>query len=499
MPFIGVFIKYDIIFIHLLIFNHLMKKIILILLVSAQASLGAQNYSQIMQVSTSEQKAWEQSEFVPAKSTSKIPTVKILLDKPLQTIEGFGACFNELGWTSLSLLPESERQLIIKEMFQPNTGANFTICRMPVGANDFSRDWYSYNEVDGDFGMEFFSIKNDKETLIPFIKSALSYNSKLKVWASPWSPPSWMKYNKHYACRPSEDNLAEKFKNKLLPYQLGKGEGSNMFIQDARYFEAYGLYFSKFIDAYRAEGINISTIMPQNEFNSCQIFPSCTWTARGLNEFVGKYLGPKMAAKQIEVMFGTMERPNAALVDTLLTDSLSSKYIKGVGFQWAGKNAIGNIHSKYPQLKLYQTEQECGDGKNDWAHTIHAWELMKHYFRNGASAYMYWNISLENGGYSRWGWQQNSLVSVNTTSRTYQYNHEYYLMKHLSHFVLPGAKLLQTEGAEDNLLAFINPDLSIVIVGYNATDTSRTMHFQIGSKIISASFNPLTFKTIALK
>ena len=70
-------------------------------------------------------------------------------------------------------------------------GANFTICRMPVAANDFAINWYSYDETEGDFAMEHFSIDNDKQTLIPFIKSAQKYNPEIKLWASPWSPPSW--------------------------------------------------------------------------------------------------------------------------------------------------------------------------------------------------------------------------------------------------------------------------------------------------------------------
>lgn len=75
-------------------------------------------------------------------------------------------------WTSLSSLPAKDRENIMKELFNPEGGANFTVCRMPIGANDFARKWYSYNETEGDFAMENFSIKNDFETLIPFIKTA---------------------------------------------------------------------------------------------------------------------------------------------------------------------------------------------------------------------------------------------------------------------------------------------------------------------------------------
>ena len=107
--------------------------------------------------------------------------VEIQLDTSLQTIEGFGACFNELGWTSLRALREEDKQDILRELFAPGVGANFSVCRTPIGANDFSRDWYSYDEVPDDFALEHFSIAKDFDTLVPFIKSALQVSAEAKV------------------------------------------------------------------------------------------------------------------------------------------------------------------------------------------------------------------------------------------------------------------------------------------------------------------------------
>lgn len=132
-------------------------------------------------------------------------------------------------------------------------------------------------------------------------------------------------------------------------------------------------------------------------------------------------------------------KANYLLTDTLLKDPLSSKHIKAVGFQWAVKDAIAQIHKDYPYLRLIQTESECGDGLNDWKYCLYTWSLMKHYFDNGASIYDYWKIALKENGMSRWGWRQNSLVSVNEKELTYTYNYEYYLMKHFSHFIQKGA------------------------------------------------------------
>jgi glucosylceramidase len=272
-----------------------------------------------------------------------------------------------------------------------------------------------------------------------------------------------------------------------------------MFIQEEAYFKAYALYFKKFIEAYRAEGIDIFMVMPQNEFNSCQPFPSCTWLASGLAAFIGKHLGPSMKSLGVEIMFGTMERPNPALVDTILTDSEAGKYISGAGFQWAGKKAVGDIHQRYPDLKIYQTEQECGDGKNDWEGCVYSWKLMQHFLNNGANVYDYWNISLEEGGLSRWGWSQNSLVTVDKTTGTYKYTYEYYLMKHASHYVLPGARFLPISGEFTDMMAFSNADGSCVLIIHNANDTAISPTIKVGARTISLSVKPQSFNTVILE
>ena len=451
-------------------------------------------------VATTPAAAWVAQPLPPAAGTAP-PDVTIDLQRPQQTITGFGACFNELGWTSLSALGAADREKIMRELFAPGVGGNFTICRMPVGANDFSRDWYSYDETPGDFAMQHFSIANDEQTLIPFIKNAQRYRPALQLWASPWSPPTWMKYNHHYAAaavlpeyRQAFPTLAE---NGLAVDKQGK-EGHNLFIQEDKYFEAYALYFSKFIKAYKQKGIKVGMVMPQNEFNSAQVFPSCPWTAAGLARFMG-YLGPQMQRRRVDVFFGTMERANEALVDTVLHDPRSAPYIKGVGFQWAGKGAIAGIHQRYPALALYQSEQECGDGKNDWKYCRYTWDLMKQYLGHGANAYLYWNISLKKGGISRWGWSQNSLVTVDETARTYQFNPEYYLLKHLSHYVQPGAKRLATSGTFTNLLAFQNPDQSVVLVAQNENDNDQTVHFTVGGQTLAPVLKANSFNTLLLK
>lgn len=458
------------------------------LMLSCSLSLASQT---VKWTSTVPDSCFVKNPLITMKPMEGTPDVEILTEKKFQRIDGFGGCFNELGWTTLSALNEADRSSIITDLFSPE-GMNFTLGRMPVGANDFSRDWYSYNETDKDFEMKNFSIANDKETLIPFIKAAQKINPHIKIWASPWSPPSWMKYNNHYACKPNP-------KVNDLKGDLDQNlEGTNMFIQKPEYFKAYALYFKKFIETYKAEGINIGMVAPQNEFNSCQIFPSCTWTAAGLNTFIGDYLGPEMEKIGVALMFGTMERSNHLLVDTIM-QSKSRQYISGIGFQWAGKKAIPQIYQAYPNMKLIQTESECGNGQNSWQYCFYIWNLMKHYFNNGISAYMYWNISLDKDpANNRWQWPQNSLISVDQGKKTYKYNPEYYLMKQFSHFVKPGANRIATEGTYDNILAFRNPDNSLAIIAVNVDEAPKSLKIKVKEQLVLIDMKAKSINTLEI-
>jgi len=411
-------------------------------------------------------------------------------------MDGFGACFNELGWTSLSALSEEDRDAVMRELFDPAAGARFSYCRMPIGTNDFATEAYSYDETDGDFDLKHFSIEHDKQTLIPFIHAARKHQPKLRVWASPWTPPSWMKRNHFYAEAKSFPGMGFK-DNGIRPDQIGH-EGEDMFIQEPRYFEAYARYFGRFIDAYKAEGIPVGMVMPQNEFNSAQNFPSCTWTAEGLGRFLHS-LVPEMRKRDVEVFFGTLERGNPKLLETVMADKAVAQHVKGVGVQWAGKNALPALHREFPDLAIYQSEQECGDGKNAWSYTSYCWQLMKHYLRSGASGYMYWNISNDLSGSSSWGWKQNALVSVDTAAKTYHYNHDYYLLKHLTHFVEVGARTLDVSGTCDDALGFVNPDGGVVMMMRNELAHAQMVQVQTQGRTFTIEMPPDSVATLAVK
>ena len=516
-----------------------MKRLVLIIAALAVISSCSQKNSFTM-VTTTEGNPWVETAVYDDSAPGAEAEIVVNLDEVGQTIQGFGTCFSELSHRALSKLSKEDYDKVMTDLFTPGKeGANFTICRMPIGSSDFALKYYSFNDTPGDLAMEHFSIDNDKETLIPLIKDALAKNPDLKVWGSPWSPPYWMKVNQNYASRPmngfmrrpsqggqrrpapqglpattaaepsfraslSQGNTGRKrleldnlVKDNGLDMEHMMREGQDSFIQDDAYFQAYALYFKKYVQAYREQGIDIFMVMPQNEFNSAQNFPSCTWTAQGLTNFL-HYLVPAMNEESVDVYFGTMERANRALVDTVLNDPQIGKYIKGVAFQWAGKDALPLIHESYPELTMVQSEQQCFNGANSWADFMSAWDLLKHNLDNGVSIYDYWNLALFDGEVSTWGWQQNSLISVDYETGALKYNYEFYEMKHISQYVHPGAVYLGTGGSMEEAMAFRNPDGSIVILTAEKTGEPRKLTIVAGKKTVNVNIPANSVSTIVI-
>lgn len=428
----------------------------------------------------------------PANMLMRDVTIDLAATK--QTMTGIGGAFGELGWLALKALPQAARDEAMAALFA-DSGAAFNHCRTPIGANDIARKWYSYDETDGDFALKNFSVANDRETLIPYINAAQKLRPDLKVWASPWSPPTWMKKNRHYAMAPAWPGQPS---NGIAPEQLGR-EGADFFIQEDRYFEAYARYFRRYVEEYGKAGIPISTVMPQNEFNSAQPFPSCCWTPEGLARFI-PHLGREMGQIGVDVMFGTLERGNVDLLAKVMAVPEAAKVIQGVGVQWAGKNALESIAHDFPGMTIWGSEQECGRGTNDWHYTRYIWGVMKRYFNAGASTWHYWNMAMPLGGMSSWGWPQNALVSIDVKAGTYSLTSDYWLLRHLSAHVKVGAKFLPAPSflGYDNQLAFRNPNGDVVIVAQNDMATPLKVSIMIGDKHIAPVLPADSFSTIVV-
>ncbi len=406
-----------------------------------------------MIISTTEKNAWVELNEVNEKG------IDLAVAEERQSIRGFGTCFSELGALALQKLDEGERKKLLDQLFDEDK-CNFNYCRTPMGASDFSLDFYSYNETDGDFEMKNFSIERDRKLLLPLIHEGLKRQKDMQMFASPWCSPLWMKTKRAYS--------------------------NGTFAMTEENLKAYALYFKKYIEAYHKEGVPLVQVCPQNEPCSNQKFPSCVWTGKEMVEFIGGYLGEAIEPTGVDIVFGTINGPEtdgrmlytrySNYLGAAMRDKRARKYIKAVAYQWAGKYALTETHDDYPDLEIIQSESECGDGKNSFDQMMYIFELMRLYFRMGASCYVYWNIALEDDNSSTWGWRQNSLIHVVDGKGVL--TPEFYLMKHFSHFVKRGAKYLKIKGEySSSTVAFKNPGGEIVLVMANPYEEEQVVSF----------------------
>ena len=409
-----------------------------------------------------------------------------------QRMLGFGGCFGELGWDALRTLGKKERQQVMQQLFDTTRGANLSFCRTPIGANDFARDYYSLNDHDGDLAMKHFGVKRDKRGLIPYIKAALQVNPHLVLWACPWTPPAWMKTNHHYATKAGGGN----------GYQgPDMRHGDDQFIVQDRYLQAYATYFSKYISAYKREGINISMVMMQNEPYTINIWPNCSWSERSMARFMGEYLGPVLERDHpgVKLWHGTMNTADVDEVMQVLNYTPAGNRISGVGLQWEGRDIVNSLHQQRPDLNLMCTENECGDGSNDWASAERTFASMKHYIDGGAGAYMYFNMVLARDATSSWGWKQNSLVVVDTKTHHVAYTHEYFVMRHFGQHVTPGAYKLKTMGNDQKMLAFRNPDGTTAVIVANTDDADKSISIATGDNVIHVILPARSVNSLIIK
>lgn len=407
-----------------------------------------------------------------------------------QHILGFGGCFNELGWEALQKVNKPIREKFLKELYSED-GCAFNIGRIPIGANDFSLSWYSCDETDEDYELKDFSIKRDKKYIIPFVKEAQKHCSNLTLFASPWSPPTWMKTKK--------------------VYNFGRIR------MEEKVLDAYAKYFVKFVKSYKQENISVDMVHIQNEPMADQKFPSCLWHGSDMRDFIKEYLGPEFEKNGLntEIWLGTINGPFIdyrwpgygapyeefydQFTNTILCDKDARKYLTGVGIQWGGKHQIEQITASYPEMRIMQTESECGDGKNEWEQAEYVFTLMWYFFRHGAERYTYWNMALLEGGISSWGWKQNSLATINKETGKLTLQPEFYLMKHFSHFIKSGARLVNTKGHwTSNSLVFENPNGQLIVTVLNSMHHDREFTFKFHGKYFSSIIEAHSINTFII-
>lgn len=408
-----------------------------------------------------------------------------------QTLVGIGAALTDAAAETFYKLTPEQQDLFIKAYFSEKEGIGYTLARTIIHSCDFSSESYTYVE-DGDKELKTFSIEPDRKYRIPFTKRVLAEASEdLVVYASPWSPPAFMKTN-----------------NNML-------EGGKL---KKEFYPAWANYFAKFIRAYEAEGIPIWGLSIQNEPMAVQRWESCIYTAEEERDFLKDHLGPTLERAGLGEKKIIIWDHNRDLVfdraSVILSDPQANKYVWGTGFHWyedwkEGKpmfNNVNKVAQAYPDKKLIFTEG-CNEGFN--IDRINDPKLPERYakamindFNNGTVAWTDWNILLnEYGGPNHVGNFCFAPVHGDTNSGKLLFTNSYYYIGHFSKFIRPGSKRVSSGTTSNDLTAtaFVNPDGSLVVVALNENNQAVKYTLTIGNRTTSLDLAGHSIQTIVIK
>ena len=400
------------------------------------------------------------------------PDYEFFPDQPRQTMVGFGGAFNEKGWEALAFLSAADRTEVITRLFSRDAGLGLDLCRIPIGANDYAISRYTEDDGPEDPTMERFSIERDRQALIPYIKAAQVLNPAMRFWASPWSPPPWMKTNGEY-------------------------NGGSMRDEPAVY-AAYAQYLARFVEEYGKEGIPIEAVAVQNEPAIMNDYPSCGWQPNQFRTFVRDYLGPTLQQRlpSTTILLGTFNDPaNEKHAMAVLNDPAARLFVGALGLQWTGLPIARAARAVVLDLPIWHTEIDCGNHywessfnpdrpPNDWAYALFAWRNIRSYLAGGVELYSLWNLVLDETGKSidaKRPWPQNSPIVVDRTARKAIYTPMYHAVAHFTRYAGAGSVLLDGQGTDD-AIAFRRPDGLLAVVLVNPDSYPDGVRVKVGQR-----------------
>jgi glucosylceramidase len=396
-----------------------------------------------------------------------------------QTIDGIGGSFNEIGGEALLSLDQNQQAKVMENLFGENV-CNFSLCRTAVGSSDFGIDAYSYSDSENDFEMEKFSIERDKKYVLPYINTALKYNPSLTIFASPWSPPAWMKYSK-------------------LMDQGASNPKVNKLIDSPQIYSAYAKFFRKYIDLYQQNGVNIDRLIVQNETDVNAKYPSCYMTVAEMSKLVNKYIYPEFKRYNVssEIWAGSYRTISKLDAIEYLADETNLKFIDGVGIQYSNPKYISQITAIRPNVNIMHTEGNCFDGKNSIEQAFTRLAEVASYINNGVSNYCYWNMILNETGKSGWDWKQNSLINIDRDSKNVTYNPDFAVMFLLSKYIQPGSIRLG-HMSNDEILT-IRKDGNIYLFVQNSSDDLKSFDLEVGGDNYQISIPIKSVSVVVIK
>lgn len=410
----------------------------------------------------------------------KTETISVNKDKKKQTIVGFGGAFTESSAYNLSRISKEERNQAIKAYFDPEEGLGYTIGRVSIHGCDFSLGSYLYIK-DYDDSLESFDISRD-EPIIKLISDASSYaKQNIKILASPWTPPFWMKDN-HSPIR-----------------------GGHL---KKEYYQTWANYFVKFINSYEEKGVEIFSVTVQNEPAAVQRWDSCIYSGEQERDFV-KVLGKTLheSGYQDKKIY-IWDHNRDVMVErakTVYQDPEASKYVYGTAFHWYDQEQFDQVkihHELFPDKHLMFTEgcQENGPHFHDYNVGERYGRNMINDLRNYTEGYIDWNLFLDDTGGPN---HVNNLCSSPILLKIFHEeiikNPSYYYIGHISKFVRPQAVQVDSSGTKELLyISFINEDQKEVIIIQNEKEEDINVHIKGLKEEIQATIYAHSINTFIL-
>jgi len=404
----------------------------------------------------------------PARATR----IEVDPQRRFQSMVGFGAAVTDASaWLIQTRLDEAQRAALLADLFGRDGGIGLSFTRITIGASDFSRSHYSLDDTpDGsaDPDLARFSIEPTRAELLPVLRAARAINPDLRIVASPWSPPGWMK---------TSGSLVH---GRLLP-------GAQ---------PAFAAYLVRFSDALAAEGVPIFALTLQNEpdFDPPD-YPGMRLEPAERARIIGKFLGPMLSSRAAGPLIldwdHNWDKPESPLA--VLADPEAARFIAGVAWHCYNGNvqAQATVHEAHPDKDAYFTECSGGEWDPDFGSSLRWFtrELIIGATRGWARGVVLWNLALDerHGPHVGGCGDCRGVVTIDSTSGVVTRNVEYYALAHASRFVLPGAHRIESTSVAKDLasVAFQNADGSLALIVLN--DKRRQHRFSVRSG--SASFD----------
>ena len=395
------------------------------------------------------------------RQTVNVASVFVHPGKKFQTVTGFGGAFTEAAAVTWLKLSPVNRAQVLRAYFDREEGHGYSLCRTHINSCDFALGNYAYDEVAGDFALEHFSIAHDRQALLPMIQEAQHVAGPgLALFASPWSPPAWMKTNG----------------------QMNRGGQLKPECRDV-----WARYFVRYITEYAKAGVPIWGITVQNEPAATQSWDSCVYTAEEERDFVRDHLGPvleRAGLGHIKIIIWDHNRDLLVeRVQPAFDDPVASRYIWGAGFHWYVADKFENvqlIHDVWPDKALLFTEG-CQEGGPH----IGSWEIGERYARSMINdlnrwtvGWVDWNLLLDDtGGPNHVNNLCSAPILADTKNDRLILQSSYYYLGHFSRFIRPGAQRILCATTRDDLeaTAFQNVDGSVAVVVLNRTDAEQRL------------------------